>query len=50
MSKATFNLLRNDEEWNKITEPSKKQLVNWLYKTSQDAVDFDSSAYLNELN
>jgi len=50
MSKANFNLLTNDEEFNKLTEDSKKLLVNRTYKTSKEWIDFDSSMYLNSVN
>lgn len=50
MSKANYDLLKNNEEFNKLTEESKKLIVNRMYKVSKDWVDFDSSTYLNSLN
>lgn len=50
MSKSNYDLLKNNEEFNKLSEESKKLMVNRMYKVSKDWVDFDSSTYLNSLN
>jgi hypothetical protein len=50
MSKSNYNLLSNWEEFNKLTEESKKLLTNRIYKTSKEWIDFDASMYANSVN
>jgi hypothetical protein len=49
MSKAMYGLVKDDKEFNKLTEESQKLLANWMYKTSDEALDFDSTKFKNEL-
>jgi len=43
-------MLSNNEEFNRLTDDSKKLLMNWVFKINKEAIDYDSSTYLNELN
>jgi len=50
LDKATYWMLSNNEEFNKLTDNSKKILANWIYKINWDAIDYDSNSLMNELN
>lgn len=50
LNKTQLNLLKDNKEFEKLTEWSRKELTNWLYKVSSDTIDFDSNSYMNKLN
>lgn len=50
LDKSTLWVLRNNEEFNKLSTDAKKLISNWMYKVSKDSIAFDSTAWLNELN
>ena len=50
LDKATYWLLSNNETFNKLTDSSKRLLMNWVFKINKEAIDYDSSSYLNDLN
>jgi hypothetical protein len=36
MSKANYNVLKDNKEFSKLSEESQKLLTNWMYKTTKD--------------
>ena len=50
LDKATYWLLSNDETFNKLTDDSKKILMNRVFKINKEAIDYDSNNLLNSLN
>ena len=49
LDKATYWILSNNDEFNSLTEESRKILMNWVYKTSSEAIDFDSDTLMNKM-
>lgn len=50
LDKATYWMLSNNEEFNKLTDDSKKLLMNWIFKINKEAMQYDSKDLLNDLN
>ena len=50
LDKATYGILSNNDEFNKLTEDSRKLLANWVFKINSDAMQYDSNDLLNDLN
>jgi hypothetical protein len=50
LNKTQYNVLKDNKEFEKLTEKSRKELTNWLYKVSSDTIDFDKKSYINAVN
>lgn len=50
MNKSLYGLLKDNDEFMKLTADSRKLLANWMYKVWKESIQFDSNSYLNELN
>ena len=50
LSKANYWLLADDKEFAKLSEDSQALLANWMYKVSDEVLDFDSTKYKNTIN
>lgn len=49
INKTTYWILSENEEFNKLTEDSRKLLMNWTFKINKEALDFDSNSLVNNL-
>ena len=50
LNRTQYNVLKDNKEFEKLTEKSRKELTNWLYKVSSDTIDFDKNSYINTVN
>lgn len=50
LNKSQLGLLENNAEFEKLSKPAQKTLVNWMYKINSDVLDFDSNSIGKKLN
>lgn len=50
LNKSQYELLKNNKEFDTLTEDAQKELTNWMYKVSSDTLDYDSNSYMAQLN
>lgn len=50
LNKTQLNVLKDNKEFEKLTEASRKELTNWLYKVSSASIDFDDKSMMNLMN
>ena len=50
IDQANYKLLQDNKRFESLSYNSKKTIVNWLYKISDTAFDYDSNKLLNEFN
>jgi hypothetical protein len=50
LNKTQYNILKDNKKFEELTEESRKQLANWMYKVSSDTLDYDSKSLTSEIN
>lgn len=50
LNKSQYNILKDNDKFQELTQDSQKQLTNWMYKVSSDTLDYDSKSYIAGIN